>query len=331
MLPGVKYTSIPGMDAPVALHTANYDMFWKFIYTRQMIWYKRFILQQPAPWTDDPILRDYKFTNVYRELDRNSLYSIDNIVGIPGATTKGSPLRVYAPIDEQVLRIIIFRLFNRIWTYNLIAHLDGFPWKRVDAYKILRMAADKGEAIYTDAHITCAYAGFPGETKLERVMYIFDEAQKRMPALMRVISRAKSLEHIHQFLSNFKGLGPFLAYEVCGDIAYAPWNNIGEDEWANPGPGCQRGLRRLFPDLNPKSCVWLIKVLREAQDQEFSRLNLPFASIAYKGKPLTLRAIENCCCEFSKYMKAHEGSGRPRNKFRPIAKIGAADFTRLKG
>ena len=33
----------------------------------------------PAPWTDDRILRDYYFTNVYRELDKTTVWFRENV------------------------------------------------------------------------------------------------------------------------------------------------------------------------------------------------------------------------------------------------------------
>jgi len=166
---------------------------------------------------------------------------------------------------------------------------------------------------------------------LERFEYIFDGVFKNLKSLMDTIRDAKSLQTIHLALMRNPGIGPFLAYEIAVDISYCEWNNHGEDEWVNPGPGCQRGLKRLFKDLKTGDCTWAIRVLREAQRDEFQRLDLPFFSIAYKGRELTLRNIEHCCCEFFKYAKAIEGSGRPRNKFTPKAVVGASDFVRLKG
>jgi hypothetical protein len=295
------------------------DQFWKFIYDRHLIWYKRFVLGLEAPWTTDPILLEYKFTNVYRELDRGTVFLLDNILG------HGSPI-------EQVWNIIIYRMFNRISTFEAIGFQHLTPWKRKEMYDILRHRQDvEKQPLYTDAHMVCAYEHFPGDDKLDRMMYIFGETFKKMKTLYGTITRAKSLQHVWSDLTHTPGIGPFLAYEMAVDISYASWNNLGEDEWVNAGPGCQRGLMKMFPGLKPQECPWMIKVLRQAQVKEFERLNLPFKDIAYLGRELTLRNIEHCCCECFKYFKALEGSGRPRNKFKPSAVKGAADFNRLKG
>jgi hypothetical protein len=282
------------------------DKFWSFIYERHSIWYRRFILKQPAPWTDDQLLREYKFTNVYRELDRGTIYLLDNIRG------HGEPI-------DQVWNIIVYRMFNRISTYELLTFQSVSRWQKPRMFRAffdeLRGYQDAGNALYTDAHLVCAYASFPGKDKLERFEYIFQGVLQGMETLMKIINKAKSLETVHKALSAFPGVGPFLAYEMAVDISYCDWNNLGEDEWVNPGPGCQRGLKAIFPDITPKEYIWRIKELREIQNEEFDRLKLPFRDIAYQEKELTLRNIEHCLCEAFKLFKAMDGTGRPRNKF----------------
>jgi len=56
------------------------DDYWYFVCERQNIYWRRVVEKQPAPWTDDPILREYKFTNIERTLDRNTLLMIDEIL-----------------------------------------------------------------------------------------------------------------------------------------------------------------------------------------------------------------------------------------------------------
>ena len=50
-----------------------YDLYWYFACERQNIFWKK-INGEPAPWTDDKILQEYKFCNSYRVNDRVSQY-----------------------------------------------------------------------------------------------------------------------------------------------------------------------------------------------------------------------------------------------------------------
>src|SRR4051794_3952118 len=51
--------------------------YWKFAAERQSIFFRR--LSDPLPWTNDPILTKFKFTNAYRASDRVSQYLIKNV------------------------------------------------------------------------------------------------------------------------------------------------------------------------------------------------------------------------------------------------------------
>lgn len=301
------------------------DLFWSFIQERHMVWYRRFVIGQKAPWTTNPVMLTYKFTNVYRELDRGTIFLLDNILG------HGTEM-------EQVFNIIVYRMFNRIDTWKATGFLEirdegtsGANWEKQTSFILWRNRKDAGLSLYTDATIVCAYAQFPGRDKLERFEYIFDHAFAGLVSLMKIIRKAKSLETVHKALTMLPGIGPFLAYEMAVDISYADWNNLGEDEWVNPGPGSQSGLKKMFPGLKTSDCTWMLRVLRQAQRREFQRLGLPFFDIAYQGKELTLRNIEHCTCELQKFIKAIEGTGRPRNKFVARSKRGSEDFNRLKG
>lgn len=304
----------------------NYrDLFWRFIYDRHLIWYKRFVLEMAPPWTTDVILRDYKFTNMYRELDRGTLYLLDNIIG---------PLQTHGTPGTQIFNTIIYRLFNRVdaWQTLRDAHaIKTMPWDRTRMLEVLRERMEAGFPIYTDAHMVCAYHGTPGKDKLERLGHIFDNMQPKIEEFEHLVYTAKSLKFIWEALKNTYGIGPFLAYEIAVDISYAPWNNLSEDEWVNPGPGCQIGINILYPGTSPKDCTHKIFEIRDMQQAEFKRMSLPFSAIAYKNRWLTLRNIEHDLCEFQKYVKALDGTGRPRNRFRPVATVGDDYFERLKG
>ena len=55
--------------------TAVYDTLWRMAAERQRI-YRRRLRNEAQPWTGDPVLRSYRFTNAYRAADRVSQYAI---------------------------------------------------------------------------------------------------------------------------------------------------------------------------------------------------------------------------------------------------------------
>src|SRR5690606_34095799 len=81
--------------------TVVYDTYWKFAAVRQEAFFNR-LEGNPYPWTTDPIIKRYKFTNVYRAADRVSQYLIKHV--IYNENLPGSP-------KETLFRILLFKLF----------------------------------------------------------------------------------------------------------------------------------------------------------------------------------------------------------------------------
>jgi hypothetical protein len=61
-----------------------FQWYFYFIQERMNIFWKRY-QRTPSPYSDDLIFQDYKFTNVYRVLDRVSQYLIKEIIYHPDA------------------------------------------------------------------------------------------------------------------------------------------------------------------------------------------------------------------------------------------------------
>ena len=86
--------------APEAKVTEAYDAWWTYAFERQEIYFKR-LRGEPEPWTEDDVLRRYRFTNVYRAADRVSQYLIRNVIYRDGLPTEP---------DEVVFRILLFKV-----------------------------------------------------------------------------------------------------------------------------------------------------------------------------------------------------------------------------
>src|SRR4051794_16104714 len=85
-----------------------YRAYWELAAKRQRIFYSR-LAGDPPPWTDDPVLGEYRFCNAYRASDRVSQYLIRHVIYVDGDL---SP-------DDMLLRIVLFRLFSRPRTWQL--------------------------------------------------------------------------------------------------------------------------------------------------------------------------------------------------------------------
>jgi hypothetical protein len=66
--------------------------------------------------TQDPILREYKFTNVYRACDRVSQYLIRDVIY--------KDIELYTP-EDVILRVLVFKIFNKIETWEYLCKEYG--------------------------------------------------------------------------------------------------------------------------------------------------------------------------------------------------------------
>jgi alpha-glutamyl/putrescinyl thymine pyrophosphorylase clade 1 len=95
--------------------TIAYEVYWRFAAERLAIFYRR--RHDPVgPWTSDPILRAYRFTNVFRATDRVSQYLIREV--------QDRPDRPQAP-REVFFRTILFKVFNKIETWEALERAHG--------------------------------------------------------------------------------------------------------------------------------------------------------------------------------------------------------------
>ena len=98
------------------------------------------------PWTDHPIHSHFKFTNAYRASDRVGQFLIRNVI------YEGDQRP-----DEVFFRTILFKLFNKIETWQLLEKAFGPLTARtfdLDSFdKVLSAAMARKQAIYSAAYI----------------------------------------------------------------------------------------------------------------------------------------------------------------------------------
>ena len=291
-----------------------YDTYWKFAAERQRVFYRRLEGRKP-PWTSDPIIREYKFTNAYRMSDRVSQYLIRHVI-----------YRDDLPNDpeEVVFRTLLFKLFNRIETWQLLEKSVGrvtyadYSYKQFD--QILTRAMGRGEKIYSAAYIMPS-AGALGHDRKHRNHLALIE---RMMAdgLPARLGYARSMQKAFDLLRAYPTIGDFLAYQYVTDLNYSRVTDFTEMEFVIPGPGAVDGIRKCFRDTAGMPDAEVIKFMADRQEIEFERLGVEFWKLGERR--LQLIDCQNLFCEVSKYARVHHpdvagASGRTRikQKFRP--------------
>ena len=200
-----------------AVRPELFDAYWRFAAERQAIFYRR-ASNQPAPWTDDPVLAHFKFCNTYRASDRISQYLIREV--IYGPTGEG------LSAEDTFMRVALFRLFSREDTWETLERATGGV--RIGTLDTERLGdvleeTRRHQPIYTAAFILCAADPFGHRSKHRNHL----ELIRRMFApggVGRELARARSLEQVYRALIAWPMIGPFLAYQLWGLLAIASWD-----------------------------------------------------------------------------------------------------------
>lgn len=330
----------------------NIWLFYETMYERQMIWKRRFIDKRERPWTDDKIFRESKFTNVYRELDRNSQWQIRNILLDDGLDLK-----------NLIWKMMVFRFFNNpeTFTFKPKANLfyeynaadkwrNGIPdyeeYDEDEFAHFIEGVRENGQNPYTTAYLINS-AATPGKTRdYCYTRKVIPTLHEKIGELMDVVFSAKQPEEIISYLKTLPAVADFIAHEFYQDFTYIPrytsreFMKFTQNDYTNVGPGASIGIRLLFPSLatireqkqaiyllQERACEMLSKIERK-RGADFPYLHWDKKERKYYTDGIfniTLHQIEMWLCEFQKYWKMTIGKGKQRSKFVPRTKALFAD------
>ena len=296
---------------PTLLFTA----FWHFAAERQRIFWQR-VQGLPPPWTADPVLAAYKFTNAYRASDRVSQYLI-------------RPVIYEGPQEPRELffRTLLFKLFNRIETWQLLErqlgklHTDGFCVERYD--RVLSAAMARGTSIYSAAYIMPS-GGRSAPFARKHRMHLELLARMLKDELPERMTDMPTMAQAFATLRAYPTIGDFLAYQYITDLNYSTLTNFSETEFAVLGPGALSGLRKCFAGTGGLTDAEIIRLAQERQAECFAAVGVTFSLLP--GRILQLIDMQNLFCEIDKYARVacpqfngQDGRSRIKQRFRPAS------------
>jgi 5-hmdU DNA kinase-like protein len=299
-------------DGSTLKTTPIFDMYWRFAFERQEIFHKR-LAGVPWPWTDDPILRTYRFTNVYRAADRVSQFLIRHVIYDGDQSA-----------DEVFFRTVLFRLFNRVETWMLLSDRVGpltwktFHFERYDA--VLDGAFRGGQRLYSSAYIM---PNPPFRARRKHSNHLLLLSQMMNVGTPAKIAAAKSLSDVFQILRSFPSVGDFLAFQYAVDLNYSDLTQFKEMDFVVAGPGARSGIRKAFEGPIALNDEEIIREVTDAAEYEFEERGLRFRTLW--GRRLQLIDCQNLFCEIDKYSRLAypqiTGNGRTRIKRRFAAAV----------
>ena len=268
----------------------------------------------PAPWTEDPILQQYRFCNIFREDDKVTKWFRDNI-------------RQPLVNDHTVLfATFVFRMFNLPETGETMLKFKDFSlftdWENnKEEFRQLVKQQDK--------KITAAYmVKTPAKMdKVDGCLQIIDWFIEHCGGDVNKVAEewdrnGVCLQYMTEWISQAPFMGPFMSYEVVTDLRHTCVGRKALDisSWANPGPGAARGLSRLCglpkDGLNrhsKKDYQIMQELMQELLSMANKKGNLYWPERWPKWE---MREVEHTLCEVDKYLRAVEGDGKPKQKYR---------------
>lgn len=287
-----------------------------FVDERHRIWERR-QAGDPGPWTDDPILRTRKFTNVFRVLDYGSQYLLTLLHGSE---------------RDVLMRAFLYRHTGRVETWEYLELMMGLPtvadlddvlklWheyrgkvkvhvnrerREGDTGRGLGFQKQIGERpLFTGAYLVFPQSAVRGTDKMESIIRLtqrlFDPSSTGdvVPDFLR----AKTQDERFGVLRRNKGVADFMSMQILTDWGYS--DHCGEDredEFVVLGPGAKRGAALVGEGID-----WAVNAVRSSP--RCPRLN---------GRAPSQMDIQNTLCEFSKYHRYQALPAQPDRSYAAV-------------
>lgn len=218
----------------------------------------------PPPWTDDVVIGNYHFCNIRREDDR-----------------------VTKEIREVVTRLVhnekdLPWVYTAARMFNSAVSLETYLLEGAGRLKDTMAAG--GVVFHT------AYVVTTNGKKMNKIDYVEEVVDQ--VKILRIPRNSCRLAYCE--LQNIHGLGTFLAGQIVADLKNDRYL-LGADDWNSfsvIGPGSKKGLSYLFGrSVGVSEYDRLIKAVDDALPPEIKALGLH------------RQDLQNCLCEFSKYIR----------------------------
>ena len=260
----------------------------------------------PKPWSEDPVFQTTYFCNVRREDDRVTRF-------IREWARELEPLH-----GMFAYNMIMARFINHPDTLTELGPIEWHDPQYIT--DVLTGKASRGEKVWGNAYVITTH-GIP----MGKVQYLVENVLGgALRALDAHANRGvgpwygEDLATACAFLEQLEGLGPFLSAQVVADLKNTPGHPLQRaDDWwtfVSPGPGSCRGASWFFY-AEPGRVSYAnfhahFKKIREWYDFHVQNCDdLP---------SLCSQDLQNCLCEFDKYMRVSTGTGRSKRNYNGI-------------
>lgn len=293
---------------------------------RTSIYYKKEILDLPPFWTNDEILRKYKFVNTKRKWDRETKWLLNHVIENNSIT-----------YENKILNSFLFRVINKSRTLDKInAPFDFSKLSLQHINTAIREATkDISQANPDYVFFSAAYIlGGPkvnfgkflitkeGKAETNMILRMIKFVHYNQDKIIKgVISATNQLE-VFNHLKSFQGIGDFLAYQIFIDLTYIENFPFTERNFVIAGPGCERGINWIFSDrdgMNSEECLFWFTInqhrIAENHKEKWDMDEI-FHFLPKEERNYTLMDMENSgACEIDKRCRTKFNNKRPKQRY----------------
>lgn len=283
----------------------NFKYYLQFMSERMNIFWRRHF-GFPQLSTINPIFQQYKFTNVYRSLDRVSQFLISEVqydeVGLANDWDT----------EDIFVRTILFKHFNKIETWRALENEFGkitcdTKFSEIDKFLT---ELSQTETIYSNAYMMTAsfmrspeimkkYGIQPNSLKHSAYLQIWKDVI--YSGKMYDILKSKSLEELQLKLNEVITVGKFISMQYAIDLNYSQLFNFNENDHIIAGPGAERGIERTFDIEGKPDYVEIIKWVTKELPNLLRDYGYEFDELP--NRMPTLIDMQNCFCETDKMLR----------------------------
>jgi hypothetical protein len=275
---------------PFRCDTLVLDQIRSFAIERQKIWQKKSV-NSPTPFTADPILAHYRFCNIYRELDRETI-NIHQIL---------NPLRTDFPL--WLLNLALCRFICNSATVKKIGLLSFDHVHNQEIYRNLcRLPSPKYGTAYVFPISAIQQSSFCTREKF--LCQFLPTIIGSCASEIKTFNRLSVVEAISQILPIFGFNFRFHWTEILIDVAYQFPKFLDLYKLFPIGPGSLPTMLKLSANIPPED------VCQSLASLDFSE----FSFLEFNGQKIYLSSEnwEGIGCEFRKYQNLQQGVGRHR-------------------
>ena len=261
------------------------------------------------PWTVNPVMQEVYYCNVNREDDRVTRWIRDNWT-YPTAINEWGDEETTK--ENYTFAMVVARIFNQPDTLAELMQPIDFDedlslWlENSETVLAERKAADK--RIWNGAYIISTNGKKIG--KAEYCLYLLEKLANNKA----IIDNCVTLAQAHKELMKVEGLASFLAGQVVADLKNTKGHPLASaPDWftfSAPGPGSLRGLS------------WFWEETVTAKNYQVS-IDKAYEIIEYELPDHILDILchqnfQNCFCEYDKFMRVSNGTGRSKRKYQGV-------------